>query len=139
MFSSWVSDYHKLSVWRKSHALVLNVHQVAIKIRGVNYGSLRNQILRAAMSIPANIVEGSGRQSRKEFARFIRIALNSSSELEYHLLMARDFKVITPAQFIFLSTQTIEVRKMLYGLLNKVLTSTTGFPDATPNGQCGVT
>jgi four helix bundle protein len=118
-----VSEFRKLSVWRKGHALVLNVHSVAIKIRGGNYGSLRNQILRAAMSITTNIVEGSGQRSRRDFARFLRIALNSTTELEYHLVLARDFKVITPAQFIFLSTQTIEVRKMLHGLLSTVLKS----------------
>jgi four helix bundle protein len=130
-----VSEFRKLSVWRKSQALVLNVHNVVITIRGVNYGSLRNQMLRAAMSITTNIVEGSGQESRKDFGRFLRIALNSTTELEYHLLLAKDFKVITPAQWIFLSGQAIEVRKMLHGLLSTVLKSLPAASHAKPNSQ----
>src|SRR5437016_6062432 len=107
-----MSDHHKLNVWRKSHALVLNVQKITVKIRGPDYGPLKSQMLRAVMSVSTNIVEGAGRQSRKEFARFLRISLNSSTELEYHLLMARDFGIISPGEFLFLSTQTIEVRKM---------------------------
>ena len=72
------------------------------------------------MSIPANIVEGKGQKSGREFARFLGYSLNSSSELEYHLIVARDFRVITLAQFTPLLEQLIEVRKMLYGLQKAV-------------------
>jgi four helix bundle protein len=89
-------------------------------MRGTRYASLRNQIFRAAMSIPANIAEGRRQKSEKEFARFLGYALNSSSELEYHLIVARDTKVITNADFVSLVTQTITVRKMLYGLLKRI-------------------
>ena len=112
-----MSDFKKLEVWRKAHALALNVHRVAIRIRGPNYTGLRSQLIRASMSIPANIVEGNGQQSGAEFGRFVRIALNSSSELEYHLIIARDIQVMSGGDFTALSAQTIEVRKMMYGLL----------------------
>lgn len=75
------------------------------------------------MSISTNIVEGSGQHSGREFGRFIRIALNSASELEYHLMIARDIKAISTTEFDSLTTQTVEVKKMLHGLLNTVLTS----------------
>jgi four helix bundle protein len=91
-------------------------------MRGTRYASLRNQIFRAAMSIPANIAEGRRQKSEKEFARFLGYALNSSSELEYHLIVAKDTKVITNADFVSLVTQTITVRKMLYGLLKRIST-----------------
>jgi len=55
-------------------------------MRGSRYASLRSQMMRAALSIPTNIVEGAGQKSRREFGRFIGFALNSTSELEYHLL-----------------------------------------------------
>ena len=77
-------------------------------------------MIRAAMSIPANLVEGVGQKGSREFARFIRISLNSSNELEYHLVVARDFGVIEPNENTTLITQTIEVRKMLHGLLRRV-------------------
>ena len=119
-----VSDYKKLSVWRKAHALALNVHRVAVKLRGTEYASLRSQMMRASMSIPTNIVEGVGQESRKEFARFLRFALNSSSELEYHITVAHAIEAIEAADFDSLIAQTIEVRKMLHGLLKRVTSDT---------------
>jgi four helix bundle protein len=116
-----MSDYRKLIVWRKAHALALNVHRVVVKLRGADHATLRSQMMRAAMSIPTNIVEGSGQHSRKEFARFLRFALNSTSELEYHLTVARDTEAIGAIDFDSLNAQTIEVRKMLHGLLKRVL------------------
>jgi four helix bundle protein len=118
-----VSDYKKLIVWRKAHALALNVHRVAVRIKGSEYASLRSQLMRASMSIPTNIVEGTGQQSRKDFGRFIRFALNSSSELEYHLTVARDIEAISATDSASLLAQTIEVRKMLHGLLKRVLST----------------
>lgn len=78
-------------------------------------------MLRASMSVPTNIVEGAGQKSQREFGRFINFALNSTSELEYHLIVARDIEVITRSDFDSLLDQTIEVRRMLHGLLNRVL------------------
>lgn len=80
-------------------------------------------MVRAAMSISTNIVEGSGQQTGREFGRFIRFALNSASELEYHLIAARDIKAIPATDFDSLTTQTVEVKKMLHGLLIAVLTT----------------
>jgi len=112
-----VSDFKKLHVWQKAHALSLCVDRVCKKIRGSRYASLRNQLFRAATSIPANIAEGRRQESEKEFARFLKYALNSSSELEYHLILALDTKAISEKDFRSLVTQTIRVRKMLYALL----------------------
>jgi four helix bundle protein len=118
-----VSDFKKLKVWRKAHALALSVRRVATRIRGADNASFRNQIIRAAMSIPTNIVEGTGQKTGKEFARFIGFALNSASELEYHLIMGRDARLIEVGEFEALLSRTIEVQKMLHGLQNTVLAS----------------
>ena len=80
-------------------------------------------MVRAAMSIPTNIVEGSGQESRREFRRFLRYAANSATELEYHLMVARDTRVISLNDFSALVSRTIEVRKMLSGLLKRVSAS----------------
>jgi four helix bundle protein len=111
-----MGDFAKLHVWRKAHALAINVHTVAITIRGSNYISLRSQMIRAAMSIPANIVEGRSQKSERDFGRFLGYALNSSSELEYHLIVARDIKAISVSEYTSLVDQVVEVRKMLRGL-----------------------
>ena len=118
--TSRMSDFRKLDVWHNSHALVLNVHGAIKKIRGSDYSSLRSQMLRAGMSIPTNLVEGVGQKTAREFARFIRISLNSANELEYHLVLARDLEVMPPEEFSTLVAQTIQVRKMLHGLLRRV-------------------
>jgi four helix bundle protein len=117
-----VSDFKKLKVWRKAHALALDVHRIATRIRGSDNASPRNQMIRAAMSIPTNIVEGTGQKSGKEFARFIGFALNSASELKSHLMFARDLLLIGANDFESLVSRTVEVRKMLHGLQNSVLT-----------------
>ena len=112
-----MSDFKKLHVWQKALALALNVDRVCKKIRGAQYASLRSQLFRAATSIPANIAEGRRQESEREFARFLRYALNSSSELESHLILARGCNAISDGDFRSLVTQTIRVRKMLYALL----------------------
>ena len=121
--SSPVSDFKKLKVWRKSHALTLNVARAAPLLRGRTQVTLRDQMMRAAMSIPTNIVEGTGQESGKEFCRFLSIALKSSSVLEYHFILAHDLRAISRSDFESLSAQVIEVRKMLYGLRTRVLES----------------
>jgi four helix bundle protein len=72
------------------------------------------------MSIPANIVEGRRQESEKEFARFLRIALNSGCELEYHLIVARDLQIVGDKDAESLIREVIEVRKMIHGLLRKL-------------------
>ena len=118
-----MSDYKKLEVWRKAHALALDVHRMATRIRGADNAALRSQLIRSALSIPTNIVEGTGQKSGKEFGRFIGFALNSASELEYHLLVGHDIGLISASDFEPLTSRTVEVRKMLHGLQNRVLTS----------------
>lgn len=53
-----MADFEKLRVWGKSYALILNVHLLAGSIQGAQYAPLRNQMVRASMSVAANIVEG---------------------------------------------------------------------------------
>ena len=115
--SCGMADFKKLKVWQKAQALSLSIDRVSKEIRPAQYASLRNQIFRAALSIPANIAEGRGKSSEREFARFLGIASSSSSELESHLIFARDAKLIPESEFISLVSQTVEVRKMLYALI----------------------
>jgi four helix bundle protein len=83
------------------------------------YG-LTSQLRRACSSIPANLAEGCGRQGDGDVARFCSIAAGSASELEYHLLLARDLDLITVQQHEQLSRQTTEVKRMLAALLQKL-------------------
>lgn len=89
-------------------------------MRDLRYSSFRNQLFRAALSIPANIAEGRRKETQKEFARFLSIASGSSSELESHLMFARDARVLGESEFTALVSQTVEVRKMLYALMKRL-------------------
>ncbi len=115
-----MGNFKKLLVWQKAHELSLDTHHAAARIRGALHLSLRSQIVRAADSIPANIVEGRGTQTDREFAKYIRSAVSSSDELEYHLLSARDRGVLSRALHDSLLERVVEVRKMLYGLLDRL-------------------
>ena len=117
---SLVADYRKLKVFEKAHALMVHVHRVAKTIRHADDKALQSQMNRAAQSIPTNIVEGRRQKTDKQFARFLWISLNSATELEYHLTAARDIEAISPSDSDELQRETVEVRRMLYGLLRSL-------------------
>jgi four helix bundle protein len=115
-----MGDFKKLVVWQKAHALALHAHRTAMGIRESRYASLRSQIIRSAMSIPTNIVEGRRQESERDFARFLRYSLNSAYELEYHLMFAREIDVIPDDDARSLLADLVEVRRMLHGLLKRI-------------------
>jgi four helix bundle protein len=83
------------------------------------YG-ITSQLRRAATSIGANLAEGCGRRTSNELARFVRIAMGSASELDYHLLLSRDLGFMTSDDFATASATLTEVRKMLTSFLQSV-------------------
>lgn len=115
-----VQDYRKLSVWGKSHRLVLMLYQVTGTSSERKYPGLTSQIRRSAASIPANIAEGCGHGGRRELSRFLGIALASSFELGYHLQLAVDLGMLSKSEYARLDARTDQVRKMLSSLVSKV-------------------
>jgi four helix bundle protein len=115
-----MADFKKLRVWRKAHALALNADRVSATIRAGAHSSLRNQLNRAAMSIPTNIVEGRGKKSDRDFARFLGYALGSACELEYHIMVARDVGAMSKDDYSALHRQVIDIKRMLHGLIDKL-------------------
>ena len=104
----------------KAHQLTLAIYQItAIFPRKERYG-LTSQLRRSSSSIPANLAEGCGRNGDAEFARFCSIAMGSASELEYHLLLAKDLKLLKLKDHAELSQCTTEVKRMLTALLQKL-------------------
>jgi len=89
-------------------------------MRGVGSTNLRDQLVRAATSVPTNIVEGSVHRSPLEFARYVRYSIASASEVEGHLQTARDVGMVTEPDYSGLLERVVAVRKMLYGLLKKL-------------------
>jgi len=110
-----MQDFRNLDVWKKAHDLALDVHRTLNALKRIDV-SLRTQAARAAQSIPTSVAEGCGKDTRAELARFSDIAIGSSTELEYHLLLGRDLGQIPRKDYDRLSASTVEVRRMLFGL-----------------------
>jgi four helix bundle protein len=115
-----VQDFKKLSVWEKSHRLTVAIYKVTDKFPQKEMFSLTSQIRRASASISANIAEGCGRGGNAEFTRFLTIAFGSASEVEYHLLLAKDLDYLPIDDYKKLDDQVVQVKRMLTSLIKKV-------------------
>src|SRR4051794_30992634 len=110
-----MQDYRKLFVWQKAHRLARDTFGISAYLQKPEGWPLRDQVLRAAISIPSNIAEGAGRGSTPDFRRFLWHSMGSCNELEYDLVLARDLRFIPSASYEALAVQIQEVRRMLVG------------------------
>lgn len=120
-----MQDFLRLRVWRCAHALTLNIRRATSRFPRTGYASLKSQMIRSAESIPFNIVEGCGASSQKELARFLDISIKSTKELEYQLRLATDYAILPLRYSKSLTAETVDVRRMLYGLRAKVIADET--------------
>ena len=113
-------NYRDLQVWDKAHKLTLDLYRVSREFpREETYG-ITSQLRRAAVSVGANLAEGCGRRTSNELARFVKIAMGSASELDYHLLLCRDLGFMNEGDYIRTSSDLTEMQKMLTAFLNRV-------------------
>ncbi|MBN2304687.1 MAG: four helix bundle protein [Anaerolineae bacterium] len=115
-----MQDYRKLVVWQKAHEFVMAVYAASAAFPHDERYGLTSQTRRAAVSIPANIAEGCGRETNSELRRFLYIAMGSASEVDYHLLLAHDLTFIEPAVYQPLSDDLTVIRRMLNALIQKL-------------------
>jgi len=115
-----MKDFRKLNVWEKAHQLTLKIYKVTEKYPREELYGLISQIRRAGVSIPTNIAEGAVRSSDADFARFLYIALGSTSELEYLILLSQDLKFIKRELYTELNNEINEIKKMLISLIQKL-------------------
>ena len=108
-------DFRHIRAWQRAHALSIALHRLARDFGRKGHGKLRAQLTSSVHSIATNIVEGCGAATHKEFARFLDISIKSASETEYHLLTSHDLHLISDAAWQRFTTETIEVRRMIYG------------------------
>jgi len=115
-----VRSYRDLQVWQKAMALVVESYRVAKLLpKSETYG-LIGQIQRAAVSIPANIAEGHGREHLGDYVRHLSVANGSLMELETHFLISVELEYLTRDQIAPVMAMTSEVGRMLTGLTRKL-------------------
>jgi len=115
-----MKNFRDLMVWRKAHLLTLESYRVTETFPKQEIYGITSQMRRCAASIAANIAEGCGKKGNAEFQRFLGIAAGSASELEYHFLLARDLRMLAPADYERLNVAVLEIKRMLASLIQKV-------------------
>jgi four helix bundle protein len=115
-----MSNFRKLLIWQKSMVLVTKIYTVTNNFPKEEVFGLTSQIKRSAISIPSNIAEGRGRESSKEFLRFLKISIGSLFELQTQLEIAKNIIYLDEENFNNLYEDTRELERMIVSLTNKI-------------------
>ena len=115
-----IESYEDLEVWQLAITLAEQCYELTKDFPREEVYGLTSQIRRAAVSIPANIAEGYGRDQTGNFIQFLRIAQGSARELETHLLLAPRLKLISPDQTDPCRATALRVSKMLRALIRSL-------------------
>ncbi len=114
-----IRSFTDLVVWKEAHKLVLMVYEVTKKFPKEEAFGLTSQMQRAAVSITSNITEGFSRRSPKEKLQFYSITHGSLTELQNHILIARDIGYVKNDDFLKMSEQTIIAHKLLNAFIRR--------------------
>ncbi|MDF1595088.1 MAG: four helix bundle protein [Acidimicrobiia bacterium] len=115
-----MKDFRRLDVWHLSIRLVTNIYEASSRFPGSERFGLTSQIRRAAVSIPSNIAEGSGRDSQRDLARFLGYARGSSAEVECQLVIAHRLGFLEEGHLGPLLAETQRAQRMLSSLIRKL-------------------
>ena len=107
-------------MWRRARDLVVAVDQTIRSFPRTDRGLVAAQLRRAVLSIPANIAEGCGRNSRNETIRFLRIASGSAAEAESHLEVAAAMHYVHASQHEVLIRELTAIQRMLFRLIQNL-------------------
>lgn len=112
-----IQQFEDLEVWKLARDLAKNIYRITSRGKCATDFSLRDQMRRAAVSILSNIAEGFERSGDKEFIQFLALAKGSSGELRAPLYIASDQQYISPNEFQATRQKTLDVSRMLSGLM----------------------
>jgi four helix bundle protein len=113
-----VERFEQLDVWKRAHALVLDVHRLTSTLPSDQRFGLISQMQRSAVSVPANIAEGFKRRGHTDKIRFYNIAQGSLDELRYYFILCRDLSY--RVDYNHMSAEAEEESRMLYGLIRSI-------------------
>ena len=115
-----MQNYRDLIVWKKAHQNALLIYSQTKEFPKEEQFGITSQIRRAAVSIPTNIAEGTGKSTKKDFANYLQTALGSTQEVEYLLLLSNELSYLNQEQFQKINSLVNEVKAMLISLIKKV-------------------
>jgi four helix bundle protein len=117
-----VTSYKELEVWQKSIDLTTEIYEATKSFPSEEKFGLTAQIRRCSVSVPSNIAEGWGRNSTKEYIRFLYISRGSITELETQLIIARNLNYIGKNQYDTLAQQLQSIHMMINKLISRLAT-----------------
>ena len=110
--------FEDIQAWKKARVLTVLIYRLCEDGKFAKDFELRGQIRRSATSVMANIAEGQGRRTDKDFANFLNIALGSVAETKSHLYLALDLGYLSDSNFNDLYQKTDELGRMIFGLIS---------------------
>ncbi len=113
-------NFKELNVWKESRILVKEIYLLTKNFPKDEKFGLVSQIRRAAISICANIAEGTGRDTENQLLNFLNIAKGSAYEIENLLILCKDLEYLNEQEFISLESQVIKIQNMLYRFSEKI-------------------
>lgn len=116
-----MKNYKELIIWQKGIQLVKSVYVLSKSFPSEEKFGMISQVTRAAVSIPANIAEGSSRNSDKDYARFLQIALGSAFEVQTYLVIAKDMGWVSNEKIEAIEILLEEEIKMLHAFIRKLI------------------
>ena len=122
--------WKELEVWKLSHEMVLEVYRLTSFFPDHEKFRLTHQLCRAASSVPANIVEGNARHSRKEYIQFLVTARASLEETRYHSLLARDLRYLEIVDYDQLEAKAERISRMLNSFIRSLRSKSTNDKDS---------
>ena len=124
MRSSSIRSYRDLKVWQEGMNIAEACYQITKTFPREELYGMTSQIRRSAVSIPANIAEGYGREYRAEYIQFLRIAQGSLKELETHLLLSVRVKLATNQVILPILDRCESLGKMIRSLIRSLQNKT---------------
>jgi four helix bundle protein len=115
--------HEKLKLWERAIDFVITLYSLTASFPKEERFGLISQLRRAAISIPANVAEGAGRQSPKEFVHFLSNAQGSASELATELLIAQRLGYLQRHEYVSASDELDQIGRMIVGLTKTVKAS----------------
>ncbi|PAM96578.1 four helix bundle protein [Flavobacterium sp. IR1] len=115
-----MSNFRSLLIWQKSMALITKIYYSTNNFPKEEIFGLTSQIRRSSISIPSNIAEGYGRESDKDFLRFLNISIGSLFEMQTQLEIAKNITYLNEQEFNNLYEDSREVERMLVSFIKKL-------------------